>query len=113
MNLSGFESMSSEGLQAIRDKCMEILAARKVSAIRRGVTVWFLDADGRRRTIRIERVNTKTVSGREIDPVTLQNLGGQTWRVGLSLVNVVGDSTAAKESLPPTHKPSTTADNAW
>ncbi len=111
MDLSRLESMSSEGLQAIRDKCVEVLAARRATSLRRGCIAWFLDGKGMKRTIRVERINTKTVSGREIDPITLQTLGGLGWRVTPSVLNMVGEPAPPKPAS--AHKPSTNATSAW
>ena len=111
MDLTKLESMSSEALQAIRDKCVEVLASRKENSLRRGGVAWFFDKDGRKRTMMIERVNAKSVSGREIDPVTLKNIGGTVWRVSPALLNVIGEPAPAKPAA--AHKPSTTASGAW
>lgn len=111
MDLTKLESMSSEALQAIRDRCVEVLTSRKANSLRRGGVAWFFDKEGRKRTMLVERINAKSVSGREIDPVTLQKLGGTTWRVSPALLNVIGEPAPAKPA--PAHKPSTTASSAW
>ena len=113
MDLSKLEMMGSDTLQAIRDKCVEVLAARRENSLRRGATAWFIDSKGVKRTMLIERINSKTVSGREIDPITRQYIGSATWRVTPALLNVVGEKRPTPVAPTPIHKPSTTADNAW
>lgn len=111
MDLTKLESMSSEALQAIRDKCVEVLVSRQKNTLRRGATAWFLDRDGHKRTVIVERINSKTVSGYEIDPTTRARVNTINWRISPALLNVIGDPAPAKPA--PAHKPSTTASIAW
>lgn len=110
MNLSALEAMSTEALVAVRDKCSAVLAARSQAQLRRGAVAWFDDASGRRRHIIVERINTKTASGKEVDPTTRAVIGGY-WRVGLRLLNVLPSPTAPK--VAPVHRPSTAVEALW
>lgn len=113
MNLSALESMSSDALLAIRDKCVSVLESRKTATLRRGAVGWFMDRNGVKRFLYIERINAKSVSGYEVDELTRRRLNPTTWRVSPALLNIVGDSMprAAAPAVP--HRPSTTAEAVW
>lgn len=111
MDLTKLESMSSEALQAIRDKCIDTLAKRKDNSLRRGAIGWFLDRTNAKRYLYVERINTKTVSGYEVDSITRKRLSATTWRVSPNLLNIVGEATPPKPVA--AHRPSTSAANAW
>jgi hypothetical protein len=87
MDLTKLEVLSSETLQALRDKCVEVLRLRTAGAVRVGATAWFLDSAGKKRYLRITRINAKTVSGREVDEY--RNELPTRWKVSPSSLNVV------------------------
>lgn len=111
------EKLSSESLQTIRDKAGEILKARGATALRRGAIGWFLDRAGTKRFMQVRRINAKTISGIEVDPVTFAPIAGRsTWRVSPNLLNMVltdkgGTSKAATAPTP--YVPSTTFESSW
>lgn len=111
MDLTKLESMSSDALQAIRDKCVEVLGNRKANSLRRGAIGWFLDRNNAKRFLFIERINAKTVSGYEVDSITRRRLNTTTWRVSPALLNIVGDVAPPKPAA--AHRPSTTAAAVW
>lgn len=111
MDLTKLESMSSEALQAIRDKCIDVLTKRRTNSLRRGAIGWFMDNKGGKRFLYIERINTKTVSGYEVDSVTQRRLNTTTWRVSPALLNIVGDVAPPKPAA--AHRPSTAAAAVW
>ena len=91
MDLSKLELMTTDALQAIRDKCAEVLKKRAGLAIRHGVVAWFMDSSGKKRFMRIARINPKSVSGYEVDPDSHFRMGKTSWKVGQSLLNPVVD----------------------
>jgi hypothetical protein len=111
MDLSKLESMSSEALQAIRDKCIDVLGKRKGNSLRRGAVGWFLDRQNAKRYIYVERINQKTVSGYEVDPITRARISLTSWRVSPNLLNMVGDVAPPKPVA--AHRPSTAAAAVW
>ena len=111
MDLIKLELLSSEALQAVRDKCIDVLTKRRASTLRRGAIGWFMDGKGGKRFLYVDRINTKTVSGHEVDPITHKRLNTTTWRVSPNLLNIVGDVAPPKPAA--AHKPSTTAAAVW
>lgn len=111
MDLSKLDSVSSEGLQMLRDRCVELLAKRNTTQLRRGAIAWFMDSSGTKRHIYITRINTKTVSGEEMDPITRVRIPHKTWRVTPRLLNIVGDVASSKPAT--VHRPSTAAAALW
>lgn len=111
MDLSKLDHISTEGLQALRDRCVEILAKRKTSTLRRGVIAWFMDRDGNKRHIYVTRINAKTVSGEEVDSITRVRNPLKTWRVTPALLNVMADPTPTRPV--PAHRPSTLLPSSW
>lgn len=107
------ELMSSEMLIALRDKCVEVLAKRKAAALRRGAVGWFIDRAGDKRHIYVTRINAKTVSGYEVDPVTRKRINQTTWRVSPALLNITNDGV--KPAMPAVpHRPTTsTSISSW
>lgn len=119
MDLTVLEKMSTEALYKIRDHTMQILANRSMTGLRVGGVGWFLDKQGRKRFLRVERVNAKSVSGREVDEVTLMPLsafGGQ-WRVSRTLMNMIGTTPTAgspKSTAPVSdYTPKSTLGDQW
>ena len=88
MDLSKLEALSSETLQAVRDKCIEVLKVRVGAAIRVGAIAWFNDSAGKKRYIKIKRVNGKTISGVEWDNEFSKELP-MRWKVSPMMLNVV------------------------
>lgn len=116
MNLAALESMSSDALQAIRDKCVEILGSRKCLSLRHGAVGWFFDRQGAKRFLKVERINPKTVSGHEVDGVTHQRLTTVNWRVSPQLLNIVGEVAPVRKAptAPVTpHRPTTSIPSSW
>ena len=113
MDLSKLEYMSVEMLTALRDKCVDVLAKRKTATLRRGATGWFIDREGNKRHIYVTRINSKTVSGFEIDPVTRARVTQTTWRVSPALLNMTTD--VARPAMPAApHRPTTsTGIGSW
>lgn len=111
MDLTKLESMSSEALQAIRDKCVEVLGNRRSNSLRRGAVGWFLDRNNAKRFLYVERINAKTVSGYEVDPITRVRVNTTTWRVSPNLLNIVGDVAPPRPAT--AHRPSTAAAAVW
>jgi hypothetical protein len=112
MDLSKLEHISTEGLIAMRDKCVELLEKRKTATLRRGAVGWFIDRNGDKRHIYVTRINSKTVSGFEVDPITRVRLNQTNWRVSPTLLNVV-TATPARTSAPVIHRPTTEAEAVW
>ncbi len=98
MDLSKLESLSSETLQALRDKCIEVLKSRVGSGLYRGAVAWFNDSTGKKRYIRIKRVNAKTVSGQEYDYEHGVELT-MRWKVSPMMLNVIVDKKRELTSM--------------
>lgn len=111
MDLSKLDQISSEGLQALRDRCVELLAKRNSTSLRRGAIAWFMDRNGNKRHIYVTRINAKTVSGEELDPITRVRNSFKTWRVSPQMLNVVGETAPARPV--PAHRPSTSMPASW
>lgn len=116
MDLTKLESMSSDALRAIRDKTIEVLAARTDNQLRTGSIAWFKDGEGNKRYVKIARVNPKSMSAVEVDPVHYAPVSTATWRVSRNLLNVV-DNPGVKKVTPPApivpHRITTAAPSSW
>lgn len=98
MDLSKLEVVSTDALQAIRDKCADVLKKRAGLAIQRGAVAWFLDKEGGKRFMRISRINQRTCSGNEVDPDT-HCLKPMTWKVGMGALTPVVDKEVEQRRL--------------
>lgn len=98
MDLSKLEGLSSETLQALRDKCIEVLKSRVGSGLRAGALAWFNDSTGKKRYIRIKRVNHKTVSGKEYDYEHGVEMP-MGWKVSPMMLNIVVDKKRELTSM--------------
>lgn len=93
ITFSMLNAMSEQELRDLNARIVTIIKERmritqmeKASEFRVGQRVSFPDKDGMTRLLRITRINTKSVSGFEIDPVTGVE-GHRQWRVAPSLLS--------------------------
>ena len=109
MNLSVMEAMTTEALVAIRDQAAHILQARSRSGLRVGAIAHFNDRNGIRRTMKIQRVNAKTVTGVE----TGANGVTMRWRVSPQFLTVDGTDVKPAFISASKHVPSTASSATW
>lgn len=115
MELNRLELLSSSVVEKIRDKCADILRGRKVAEVRAGALAWFTDRGGVKHTVRVSRINPKTVSCQEIDPVTLEPMRTK-WKVSPMFLNPIVDEAKARKLEMPVvaHKPTTVMEgDSW
>lgn len=116
MNLSALDKMSTSALSEIQEHVKKILHARSSGAMRVGKVGWFLDNNGAKRFMRIERINAKTIGGREVDAVhhmPLSAFGGK-WRVSPNLLTMIDTGPAPTPKLPARdYTPKTVLSDEW
>lgn len=86
---ASLKKLSLESLKSLRSLISLEIESRTINAIREGGYAQF--NGGSRRAggkvyIRVERINMRSVSGREVDPKTLRLLP-TTWRVGIAALS--------------------------
>ncbi len=103
MNLSKLALLSTDALTVMQSAIKDILASRLDTTLRIG-RIGRFPYDGTHRTIMIERINGKTVSGREIGTSAKP---GSKWRVSKSVVEIVGEERKVPLPTKPLaeHKP--------
>lgn len=112
MELSSLERLSTSTLRKMQEAIKDILAARLDTDPRPGRLATFDDGQGNVRSISIERVNPKTVSGVELGSSLTP---GKRWRVSRCVLRVepVERETPSKPTNPEqAHRPSYAGD-AW
>ena len=105
MNLDVLDKMSTAALSEIQERVKRILHVRSSGAMTRGKVGWFLDNAGNKRFIRIERINAKTIGGREVDAIhhmPLSTMGGK-WRVSPNLLTMIDTGPAPAKVSAPIH----------
>ena len=113
MDLNKLEALSTEALSAIRDKCAEVLRTRSEVALRHGAIGWFLDGGGKRHFMRVDRINTKTISGVEVDATDHSIAFKNKWKVSPNLLTIVGTGPKPKPVVRPAYVPQSTVDAQW
>lgn len=111
MDTSKLAMVSTENLMEMQKTIETILDSRLDTEPRRGRTATFVGSDGLNRTIIIERINGKTVSGVELAGSVKP---GSKWRVGKSVLKVTPQ--IKKDSDPvfkAPHVPSKYEGDAW
>lgn len=112
MNLDALEKMSTDALFAIRDRTIEVLRQRSQAALRIGAIGWILDDKGGKRFMRIKRVNGKSISAIEVDPITHRELPTR-WRVGHNSLTIINTAPAPMRSAPAEIAPKTALGDSW
>ena len=117
MNLDVLDKMSTAALSEIQERVKRILHSRSSGAMRPGKVGWFLDVHGHKRFIRIERINAKTIGGREVDAIhhmPLSTMGGK-WRVSPNLLTMIdtGPAVAVKPAVVHDYAPKTALGDQW
>lgn len=113
MNLDALEKMSTDALCSIRDKTIEVLRERSIGAMRVGAIGWLIDGGGTKRHMRINRINAKSISATEVDPITLKALPTR-WKVGHNSLTILNTGPKPTRAAPVELKPkSTLGDDAW
>lgn len=113
MDLNVLNKISTEGLKKMQAHIEAVLASRLDTTLRIGRLATFEDSrEGTTRTIVIERINGKSVSGVETGSSVKP---GMKWRVSKTLLKVVPTErrtpvTAPRAATP--HRPATSA-NTW
>lgn len=113
MNMSNLALMSTELLMKLEEAVKVILTSRLDVTPRIGRLATFKDREGIERTIVIERISGKSVSGQETG---LSIKPGGKWRIGKSNLRVVPEIRKVALPIPsPTtpHKPQTAHSDSW
>lgn len=117
MNLDVLDKMSTAALSEIQERVKTILHQRSSGALRVGKVGWFLDNKGAKRFMRIERINAKTIGGREVDGIHFQPLSafGGKWRVSPNLLTMLdtGPKPAAAPAKVHDYTPKTSLGDEW
>lgn len=111
MDLSVLDRLSTEGLMKMQERITAVLASRLDMTLRAGRLATFKGSDGVTRTIRIERVNGKSVSGKETGSSFKP---GSAWRVSKNMIAVVPEVRSTPLPTRPAvpHRPTGIGD-AW
>jgi hypothetical protein len=117
MNLDALDKMSTAALSEIQERVTRILHNRSSGAMRVGRVGWFLDNNGNKRFMRIERINSKTIGGREVDAIhhhPLSAFGGK-WRVSPNLLTMIdtGPAPAVRPAVVHDYTPKTSLGAEW
>ena len=111
VDLSILDRLTTEGLMKMQERITEVLASRLDTTLRAGRLATFKGSDGVTRTIRIVRVNGKSVSGNETGSSLKP---GAAWRVSKNMITVVPEARSTPLPTRPAtpHRPTGISD-AW
>lgn len=102
MDLSVLSRLSTDGLIKMQEQIKVVLASRLDTTLNYGRIATFKGRDGLLRTITIDRINGKSVSGRETG-ASLKP--GSQWRVSKNMISVVPEVKKAPVVLTTPHRP--------
>lgn len=96
MDVSKLSLLSDDALRTLNNAVVQILRQRQTAKQREaanqlhfgGIASFYSRKDGKTIKIRVDRMNLKTVSGTEVDPITHKPTS-RTWRVSPSLLTAV------------------------
>jgi hypothetical protein len=109
VNLLALHGMSTESLMKLKAEVNVILAKRLDTELRIGAEITFNATNGETVTIIVEKINGKTVSGRQVGGIR----SGIKWRVGKGMFTVKPTVKVELQDLLVPHKPSAGYEGAW